>query len=519
METAIYALPDRFDFDGLKEGLQAAFHLAEERRRAFSLEVFDTFDWRLYARGQLLVREGAVLKVLEAPSDREVIRAAISPRQRPRFWWDLPESPLRQVLREVLDVRALRLLARLRQGVRTLDLRNAEEKTVARVVWEAVARAGKHASREPLAQVCKLVPVRGYRQEWAAAARALASCGIDRQTGGPIVLALKASGHRPGGYAPKADIPLWPEMPAGAAARAILAHLGQVMGANEDGIRRDIDTEFLHDFRVAVRRARSLLSLLPGVFDPQGRHALKAGLQAAGRVTTGLRDLDVYLLQQPRYEALLPDRLRPAIAPLFASLKRRRGRERRKTLAFLDAGAYRELRGHLNEGTSAVADLERLAPDPARGPIKPLADRVIFKHYRKIIKAGRRIGGSTPDSDLHRLRIECKKLRYAIEFFATLYPAAEIQDLIKQLKSLQDNLGRFNDLAVQQEFLHTFLARLDGRTPGAIGLAAAIGALIGRLHREHDRVREAFREVFAAFQAPDNHLRYVRLFAAPGEPA
>jgi CHAD domain-containing protein len=291
------------------------------------------------------------------------------------------------------------------------------------------------------------------------------------------------------------------------------------MGANEDGIRRDIDTEFLHDFRVAVRRARSLLSLLPGVFDPQGRHALKAGLQAAGRVTTGLRDLDVYLLQQPRYEALLPDRLRPAIAPLFASLKRRRGRERRKTLVFLDAGAYRELRGHLNGGTPAVADLERPAPDPARGPIKPLADRVIFKRYRKIIKAGRRIGGATPDSDLHRLRIECKKLRYAIEFFATLYPATEIQDLIKQLKSLQDNLGRFNDLAVQQDFLHTFLARLDGRTPGAIGLAAAIGALIGRLHREHDRVRETFREVFAAFQAPDNHLRYVRLFAAPGEPA
>ena len=51
-----------------------------------------------------------------------------------------------------------------------------------------------------------------------------------------------------------------PAIHASEACRRILAHLAQIIRLNEDGIRKDIDTEFLHDFRVAVRRARSLLT-------------------------------------------------------------------------------------------------------------------------------------------------------------------------------------------------------------------------------------------------------------------
>lgn len=517
MDAITLALPEGFDFDRLTQALQAAFGVAEERRRVNTLEVFDTFDWRLHARGQLLVREGGVLKVLEAASAQEVARAAGPSRRRPRFWWDLPESPLRAVLQDALDVRALLPLARLQRRLRTLRLLDAAEKTVARVVWESLAQSGGSSSRPTLAQACRLVPIRGYDRERDLAVGTLAAQGLERPAASPILLALEAWGRRPGGYAPKADIPLPPEMPAGEAARAILAHLGRVMGENEDGLRRDIDTEFLHDFRVAVRRGRSLLTLLKDVFEPGELAALKAGLQAAGRATTALRDLDVYLLQQPRYEALLPERLRPGIAALFADLRRRRLKARRRILAYLASEAYRELRGRLEGGGAAGPD--RPPPEAARAPVKPLADRVISKRFRRVVKAGRRIDEASPDSDLHRLRIEGKKLRYALEFFTSLYPAEEIKDLIRHLKSLQDYLGRLNDLAVQQHFLQSFLDELDAGQPGALPLAAAAGALIGRLHGEHGQRRQGFTEVFAAFQAPDLGARYRRLFSGREESA
>ncbi len=63
----------------------------------------------------------------------------------------------------------------------------------------------------------------------------------------------------------------------------------------------------------------------------------------------------------------------------------------------------------------------------------------------------------TEDEVVHQLRINCKKLRYLMEFFAPLFPENEIKTLIKALKLLQDNLGNFNDYSVQQIFLRQVL--------------------------------------------------------------
>ena len=56
--------------------------------------------------------------------------------------------------------------------------------------------------------------------------------------------------------------------------KAILRHTLAVMRANEEGIKADWDTEFLHDYRTAVRRTRSALSQIPGIFPPEITAAL-----------------------------------------------------------------------------------------------------------------------------------------------------------------------------------------------------------------------------------------------------
>ena len=88
-----------------------------------------------------------------------------------------------------------------------------------------------------------------------------------------------------------------------------------------------------------------------------------------------------------------------------------------------------------------------------------------------------------------------------------------MKKLVKQLKQLQDNLGDFNDLSVQQDFLINHLGTINPQTSQAVMVAAATGGLITRLHIAHRHVRKQFISVFTAFNAPANQALFKALFA------
>ena len=111
-------------------------------------------------------------------------------------------------------------------------------------------------------------------------------------------------------------------MRADAAAKLILTHLLHTMEANEAGVREDLDSEFLHDFRVAIRRTRSGLSQIKDVLPKSITREFAERFANLGSQTNRLRDLDVYLLQQESYRRMLGPDIRPALAPLFDELAR-----------------------------------------------------------------------------------------------------------------------------------------------------------------------------------------------------
>ena len=113
---------------------------------------------------------------------------------------------------------------------------------------------------------------------------------------------------------------------------------------------------------------------------------------------------------------------------------------------------------------------------------------------------GGKISSHSKDSKYHKLRIQCKKLRYLLEFFSSLFPEEKISILVSQLKTLQDNLGLFNDLSVQQETLKNYSQKPAFNTK----LVLALGILIGKLHEEQLEVKKKFRNIFTKFSDDQN---------------
>ena len=115
------------------------------------------------------------------------------------------------------------------------------------------------------------------------------------------------------------------------------------------------------------------------------------------------------------------------------------------------------------------------------------------------------------------MRIDAKKLRYLLEFFASLYTKKSVSRLVKQLKELQDTLGGFNDMELQRARLTSFADQLmtaGGARPETI---FAIGRLADLMAARQDDYRREFATRFASFADRESWKLYRRLFAGDGQ--
>lgn len=467
---------------------------------------FDTFDWRIYAAGWKLCRYGKNLTLTSLDGALRV--AAAQSRKMPRLVREFPDGPLKEKLAPVLEMRALLPVLAGEAWQHYYEVINEDQKIVLRGTLEIFQPAGAPV---PVLRMLSLTPLRGYDAALTELSAHLAARGGVVQADPPFVQALAATGQHPGGYSAKIRVALVPDEPAADAARKVLRQLLDTIKVNVPGILADIDTEFLHDFRVAGRRTRSALGQMKGVFAPEVTERFRRDFAGIGRMTNQLRDLDVYLLDAGRYRQLLPEALRPHIEPMFAHLAAARKKALRAVKRGLKSPKTSEILQEWERFINAPLPPEAAGPNAAV-PVIELANQRIYRRYRQILKHGQKITPDTPDAALHALRIECKKLRYLMEFFASLYPEPDMNSLIKQLKKLQDNLGRFNDLSVQSDYLLAMVQHFScipqpGLTP------AAIGCLVGTLLAEKKQVRREFQETFAQFAAKQNRRCFRQLFA------
>ena len=496
-----YLPPAGLTLAEIAERLPAPLHAGDEASEGGPRGFYDTFDGRLRSKGLRLLHEDGLLKLIDGDG-REVAAGSWDPESDTIRPGELDAGPLRERLGSVCDVRVLLRTADVESSRRLVPVLDEEQKTVARLVSEeAVMRDGPRTG-DRLRPRLHLVGVRGYDKELGRIRRLLeAEFGLTK-TAETFEDEIRARlGSSPAGLSAD-DIELTADLPADRAAVALSMRLLHVIEANVPGTLADLDSEFLHDLRVAVRRTRSLQRELKSVFPPRELKRFRQEFKWLQQVTGPSRDLDVYLLEFDEFVEAVPEGARPNLEVLRELLMERRAVERELM--------ERELRS--DRATAVLREwpdfLERLPALPvddrpdAVTPIGEVAARRIERVYRKMLKMGGAIGDDSPHSDLHDLRKKGKELRYLLEFFSPLFPKKVTKPLVQKLKALQDTLGRFQDREVQSDMIRGLADDMSGREGGPAALMA-IGILLERLHEQQDAARAEFSERFGVFASSD----------------
>ncbi len=249
--------------------------------------------------------------------------------------------------------------------------------------------------------------------------------------------------------------------------------------ANEPATLDGSDPEGLHQMRVGLRRMRSALTLFDGVLPMMQAGWLKKECAWITRTLGSARNWDVFL-----DDVLAPLELdRPgdkSLAALRAQCERARARNyetareairspRYTTLVLNVSRWLDEADWHTSENATRREILS--------APLKAYADTILEQRYRKLVKRGRGLASATPEQR-HKLRIAMKKMRYASEFFASLYGAKKSGAMIRKMSGLQDTLGDLNDLAVTERQLETVIYQAVA-DPAHDDIVKAVGLVIG----------------------------------------
>ena len=262
------------------------------------------------------------------------------------------------------------------------------------------------------------------------------------------------------------------------------------------------DIEGVHQVRVSIRKMRSAVSLfrkaIPrGITDPWNDEMrwIASGFGPA-------RDLDVFIDE--------------GMGDMTGKIPLQAGEEKLRKLAvkhqdsayaevrtLLDSDRYKNFATQFGPWIENRGWFQVEMPAETRKKLGKsvvgYAKKVMNKRLTVVLQAGEYMKEMS-DEDLHQLRIECKKLRYAAEFFNTLFDPQTMASFILQLKKVQGYLGTMNDVAVMPDLLNTLLKGVKDQDT-----CEYAGALIGWRCHQAAEVRQQLLAPWQAFSMA-NHV-------------
>jgi hypothetical protein len=304
----IWTLNEPSRLDAVWQLLGKKYSLERSESGATLLQVLDDFEHSILRSDAVLTRHGEHYRL--ATSKRDIDFEPVKPFL---FAHELEAGEFQQQLGRLIGVRKLQPVASEQLQTSNVTIRDKETKLLLRL---EVMNGGDCC-------FIRLRPIRGYEKVADRVRLLLAEQGaiLDEL---PIArVLLNAGNFSLSTYTAKPEFALDPMMPSRAAVRSMISSMLSIARENEAGVINDgDDTEYLHDYRICLRKARSLISLLKEVYPAEIQQTLKQRLGDVARRTNELRDLDVYLLEQDRYANLIPDSLGAGIPVMFEDFKK-----------------------------------------------------------------------------------------------------------------------------------------------------------------------------------------------------
>jgi inorganic triphosphatase YgiF len=284
------------------------------------------------------------------------------------------------------------------------------------------------------------------------------------------------------------------------AVRKIISFQLQRFDECEPGVRLDIDTEFVHQARVATRRMRSALGLFTGALPARTVEAFREELGSIAASLGDVRDLDVFLLNLPSFFAKIESSTEEQRLSLERWVSDHRAGALETLKASLDSRRARAFRARLQRYLGSPLPRRPWAPRALK-TLGETAPGVIMDHFNAVVRQGRRVMQRPKPRNFHKLRIEMKKLRYACEFVAPAY-GDSLAPFIEKSVAIQDCLGELQDTVFTQGFIEGILQEWRGKAvdPGMLFILGEIYQLQGEIARAK---RAAFAAIWGDFDRPD----------------
>jgi CHAD domain-containing protein len=286
------------------------------------------------------------------------------------------------------------------------------------------------------------------------------------------------------------------DQPAGRVLPLLLGGYLEAFRDREPGVRVDTDPEELHQFRVNLRRARSLMAAGRRVFPEEELTLLLALASWMANATSPVRDLDVLLDDLPGLGTRVSPELSDGVGDLVDAIERRRDAAFDELIEALDGERYPVLLRRW-QAMSTVFRVGGGDPGPdARRPTGEVVDELVLRAFTRLRKRGKRAMRTDDLEAWHGLRKAMKRFRYLVSAFAPMYEKGSFDKVLRHLSDLQDTLGRLQDHHVQAAIVEEVGIAEGGRT------ALAAGVIADALHRDAADVHAHCREAWADFDRP-----------------
>ena len=464
----------------------------------------DTEDWRMGRAGYVLRvrrRAGRLETTL-----KDLSTATKGLRRRLEVTQPLPASGLSGLDRAgevgwrveaLAGARALNQVLEVRTRRRPFDLAIHGERVGELALDDTVIAIGHERRRLRLTRVEVEVQPAWVDAMQPFVERLRRECGLQPATLSKFEAGLMAAGIGIPGPPDLGPVGVSPDSTLGELAYRVLRKEASAMLARVPGTRLGEDIESLHQMRVATRRMRAGMDMFASVL-PVRAGRLRAELGWLAALLGEVRDLDIQLGRFDDWTEEMPGDHREALDELADLLAGHRVQARRALLEALDSRRYERLVSGL---VAMLAQGPSSRSTAGRAPAVVTMPALIGERHRAARKAARRAKRTGAATDYHRLRIRCKRLRYALEFASGLYDG-ELKGFVRQMTRLQDALGSMQDAAVASSRLQVIALTEEGSSLSRAAIFA-MGGVAGQYRSEAEHLLGDMPELVQLLQGKE----------------